>query len=182
MTASNRWLTPLASVEERLARARSMCRFGTYVLGAGGFEPMTADPQGKHWQSGKLGLDCSGFLFWCWGVSRVQRDEAGAKEHLNTTSLVQDARGKARRVELVEYPMPGDAVVYGWYKGKSGAKRVGHVGLVVGVGGGAGSIFERLRVIHCSAGNYRAFGYAVAETGGNVFNGGKDTVFVRPLP
>ncbi len=177
----SRWTTPLLRPEDAIKRARGMTRFGKYVLGAGGFHPAHHDPQAPHWKHGRVGLDCSGFLFWCWGVSRTQRGADGI-EHLNTDWLVQDARGERRRVELVDSPQPGDAVVFGGHRDRKGVRKVGHCGIVTGVTGGSGSIFAALRVIHCSSGNQRRFGYAIEETDGQVFNGGKDTVFVRPLP
>lgn len=188
MTASSRWLTPLASVEERLARAASVTGFGRYINGAGGFHPEMLDPQDSHWDPLKKhrgrGLDCSGFLFWCWGVARKQRLN-GKAEHMDTSWLVRDARGAQRRVMLVapESIQPGDGVVYGDWLDKRGKRREGHCGLVIAPPpGGLGSKFNRMRVVHCSLGNDRSFGYAIAETDGQAFNGGKDTVFVRPLP
>lgn len=176
-----RWTTNLNDPAEALARAKSMTRFGRYVLGAGGFHPNHADPQAPHHKHKTVGLDCSGFLFWCWGVSRKQQ-LAGKVEHLNTDWLVHDAHNAQARVELVAMPEPGDGVVFASFRDRKNSKVVGHCGIVVGVAGGSGSIFERLRVIHCSSGNFRRFGYAIAETDGQVFNGGKDTIFVRPLP
>lgn len=175
-----RWTTEPHDAKEALARAQSQTRFGKYVLGAGGFHPETSNPSSPHWQTGKVGCDCSGFVLWCWGVSRVQRAPDGT-DHINTDWLVADARGAQKRVMLVDLPSPGDAVVFGAHVGKDGQRKIGHTGIIVAASGGMGSIFERMRVIHCSAGNFRRFGYAIAETDGQAFNGGKDTIFVRPL-
>lgn len=174
------WKTNPLSPDEAVARARSMLGKGVYVLGAGGYDPSDDDPQGKHYESDRYGVDCSGFVNWCWGVSRVQRDEMRKIEYLNTTFMVNDARRAARRFVQVELPSPGDAVVYGWYKKKDGKQGIGHVGLVVSCEGGTRSIFERIRVIHCASPNQKRFGYAIAETNGGAWNSSKDSIFVRP--
>lgn len=161
-----------------VARARSMLGRGRYVLGAGGLLPSADDPQGAHWQTKAYGVDCSGFLLWCWGLSRAQRHD-GKVTHINTSWIVRDARGQSVAFERIDAPMPGAGVVFGWYTDRAGRKRIGHCGLVTGVEGGSRSIFERMRVIHASAGNQRRFGYAIAETSGDAFNGSHDTIFVR---
>lgn len=175
----SRFKTTPVSAEEALARARSMLGQGAYVLGAGGFDPSHDDPQSRHWQHDRFGVDCSGFVCWSWGVSRVQRDERRQFVYLNTTFMVQDARGSAKYFERVDVPAVGDGIVFPWRKGKDGKQKIGHVGIVSATNGGMRSIFERIRVIHASAGNQRRFGYAIAETDAGAWNHGKDTIFVR---
>ena len=61
--------------------------------------------------------------------------------------------------ESIEAAKPGALIIY-----PGGKKGVGHVGIVTQVLKGAA-----IKVLHCSAGNYRKLGDAIAETGPEVW-------------
>jgi len=143
--------------EEAVARAKSMIGASIrYRLRDhnGGSDPFSSDPA-SHWDGG-VTCDCSGFVAWCLGYDRYQPKEfPGGWINTNSmiaSSLIGDGTwfGHPRPTLL-----PGDLIVYG-SRVVDGKRRVGHVGIITGL--------DPMRATHCSAGNDRKFGYAVAET------------------
>lgn len=134
-----------------------------YGLGKGGMFPERAYP----WDDEHL-LDCSGFVSWV--LERSRKNSSPRYLDFNggwfeTTAMFKDA------TEWNDYfaevasrdARPGDLLLYGDRsltdaKGNS-VKRQGHVGIVSEVDDGP------LKVVHCSRGNERKFGDAIAETG-----------------
>lgn len=149
---------------EVLARARHAAAVSQakYGLGKGGFSP--ADPLPEN-RTTKL-LDCSGFYAWCLGVSRWLQHEHIV--WIETTNLVRNAKSGKGPFQLAETPRPGDGIVYGDASGKQG-----HVGVVSEVVEG-----KATKVIHCSTGNQRAFGKAIAETDAGIFHR-NNAIYVR---
>jgi hypothetical protein len=162
-----RWTTEIHNEAAAVARAKLHVGRLKYVLGLGGRYPQAETPETKN---GKTGCDCSGFVAWCFGYDRYQ-------EHfpfggwINTDAMIFAARRGGEWFDETELPHVGSLVVFpGIDLNKDGAReRVGHVGVVSAIEGGSGSIWERMKVIHCSSGNQKRFGYAVAETNGGVF-------------
>lgn len=168
----------------RRARAAMAFRYrGDYIkyrLGAGGMLPGNESPasiiEGSAW------CDCSGFVSWCFSISRRREgyNKAGSVEgYINTDAMVEDAfgiKGKTPASEVferVEVPKEGDAVVY---RGRfAGNKRVavGHTGIVSFVpedfNPKVAADWERLKVVHCNAATSRAGSGAIAETAGGLF-------------
>ncbi len=163
--------------ENTLARARSACgKHITYRLGCGGENPLVALPCDVENR-----CDCSGFALWALGVSRTVRlghpwrdlfpPIAGQPYGIDTSRIVHAAHfGKAFRV--VPVPAPGDLLVYPDVH----AVRQGHVGIIGRVEEGT-----PVTVIHCSAGNMRALGDAIAETAVEPFWRTRGAIYVRPL-
>lgn len=150
---------------EVLARARHAAAVSQtrYALGAGGRKPKAPLPEDDR------GLDCSGFYAWCLGVDRYYNmDDDPEKEWIETTAIVRSARSGVGPFELVENPRPGDGIVWGDSRGKQG-----HVGIVSEVVEG-----KATKVIHCSTGNQRAFGKAIAETDAGIFHR-NNAIYVR---
>ena len=156
------------TVRELLARAAlyvgdKRCR---YRLGGG--SPWTAPVP---WDEGG-GCDCSGFACWSLGLARHQPSlvflRAVTGGWLSTDGIWWDAvLERTGFFERQDGPEVGGIVVYpsariGGLNGIKGLPTVGHVGIVSAVAGG-------VRVIHCSAGNYRRTGAAIDETDGAVF-------------
>lgn len=131
-----------------------------YQLGQGGRDPRSASPGDA--------CDCSGFVAWCLGVDRylpnagIPHMQDGA--WWECTAVWRDARSPYGVVAEVDWDMasPGDVVVYP----DRGSKQ-GHIGIVAEVG-----IDGPTSVIHCSLGNDKQLGHAVAETAPTVFKHG----------
>ena len=141
------------SLRDIVRRARSVCREGKYQLGLGGRDPNAQTP----FQSGFS--DCSGFVAWCIGLDRYQPERIDGG-WIETTAVAHDAAFTQRMFEMVKRAEPGDIIVYPDRDG-----RQGHVGIV----SEAAENGSASQVIHCSMGNYRTLGVAVAETGPDVF-------------
>lgn len=145
-------LIPAAGNEQTLARARSAIgRRTEYVLGKGGMNP-TGALDAK--------CDCSGFVAWAIGIPRQLPPQKGG--WLDTDAYFAGG-GSVFPNLLSRVPSgqasPGDICVYPDYRDANGIGRQGHMGIVSAVdASGAPS-----RVIHCSAGNWKA-GDAVQET------------------
>ena len=148
---------------EAIARARSAIgHHCVYALGKGGMHPASPTP----WPAGlpNLGCDCSGFVAWCLGVSRML-----TKDHphypfggwFETSALARDARSPFGFVAEVPWAeaLPGDILVWG-----DGNGHQGHVGLVSEVDADGPA-----KVVHCSSGNWRRAGDAVQETDVDIF-------------
>ena len=120
-----------------------------YVLGKGGMQPEAEFP----WRmvDGSPACDCSGFAMWCLKLSRLQE-----AVWYDTTRIESDAKsvgGLFVKVPLRE-AKPGDLIVYG--DPPEGGQ--GHVGVIIKCGE-----FGPLTAIHCSKGNMRRVGDAIAE-------------------
>jgi hypothetical protein len=148
------------TAQELVERAKSVVgKPIKYNLGCGGMHPTAPSPEGLG-----ANLDCSGFCCWTIGISRYDGDI-----WFNTDSILNYAKNNLKGFHEIKDPTVGSMVIYPSAKGK---RSYGHMGIVTGVEDGKLS-----RVIHCSAGNYGRFGYAVAETGAAVFNK-PETIFV----
>lgn len=141
------------TLDSIVRRARSVCGEGKYVLGKGGRVPSADNP----FDRGEC--DCSGFVSWCIGLDRYQRN-AIAGDWIETTAIVKDASYERKLFAAMNERKPGYLIVYGDKNG-----RQGHVGIISEVD----SHGRVTKVIHCSSGNYRTKGVAVAETDPNVF-------------
>jgi len=132
-----------------------------YGLGAGGFQPDAQWPWNSEGQ-----LDCSGFLAWCLGTSRYlhhpwYRNVNGG--WLETSAIVRDCGTRFGLFDRVPWSQArtADLLVYG-----DSGEHQGHVGIISEVDAAAeGAEAAPSKVIHCSAGNFREGGDAIAETG-----------------
>lgn len=153
-------MTPAAAI----ARARSAIGHRTaYRLGKGGMNPSSPVP----WDASG-GCDCSGFIAWVLGISRLSDTPWYKKFNggwIETTAIVRDARTPFGFFDEVpwEEARPGMIVVYGDDNGHQG-----HVGMVTRFKRGGGPH----RVIHCSSGNYKRTGDAIQETEPTAFTRG----------
>lgn len=146
---------------EVLTRARSAIGKGCiYRLGKGGFAPGSTTP----YLTIGTGCDCSGFAAWCNKVSRLLTNVPhyeGFGNWFETSALVRDARSSFGFVTEVPWhaARPGMLLVWGDHDGHQG-----HVGICSEVGADGPT-----KAIHCSTGNLRAFGDAIAETSADLF-------------
>lgn len=152
------------TVDEVLRRARSQLgRRIRYELGSGGITPSAPGPEGPDGA-----CDCSGFVAWCLGVGRriiARFPDWPYGEWLNTETIVRCALDPAcAYFDRLDEPRVGALIVYPWR-----GRRPGHVGIV--------SAVSPVRVIHCSAGNYRKTGSAVAETDAALFFGRPNWIY-----
>lgn len=118
-----------------LTRARTFLGLpSTYVLGAGGRDPMTPTP--FTWRDGRRGADCIGFALWCRGIDRYQPGKFSYYDGwMNTDSILEDARHKVGggHWRLLDRPTPGCLVIYPSLYRKGKITRMGHVGVVTAV-------------------------------------------------
>jgi hypothetical protein len=146
-------------VSTLLKRARSASKAAVrYRLGEGGFHHDAPGPA----RNG--GCDCSGFVCWALGLSRITRHPlyiAFNGGWINTDSIVHDASRRTGFFERLDVPVPGCVIVY---PKKGSGKPYGHIGIVTSIVDGAVA-----KVIHCSATNFRTTKDAIQETGPKVF-------------
>lgn len=121
-----------------------------YKLGKGGVKPelSTPAPQGQ--------CDCSGYVAWCLGISRVMKDpfyKAANDGWFETTAIYKDILSSAGIFAEVSAPVPGCIAVYGDHGGNQG-----HIGIVTQVKNN-----KVQRVIHCSSSAWKNTGDAIAE-------------------
>ena len=156
------------SVARVLERARQILgKKIKYDLGAGGMLPTMASPANL-----KNACDCSGFVSWCFGMSRKTEHPLYVKFNggwINTDAMVHDAKKQTGFFRQLSSPKVGCIVVF---PGPP-LRRIGHVGLVTEVDD-TGTVATE--VIHCSSGNFRNFGDAIRETSLGVFQK-PDTIF-----
>src|SRR5687767_609431 len=135
-----------------------------YWLGAGGFDPNAPTPGSKS--------DCSGYVCWMLGRSRVTTNPLYMKFNggwVNTDGMIHDAKSCLGFFTQIPEPKVGCLLVYGGAASKA-PRKIGHVGIVTAVGGVEHDYTgDVLRVRHCSMGNYRRTGDAIQETGPEVF-------------
>jgi hypothetical protein len=160
----------------RVNRARSAVGVGVrYKLGRGGFHPAAPAPDcdrvGSVWVR-RFEADCSGFVAWCLVMRRDQINAGKWWSRLlpwiETTMVHRDATGPQRVFVTIHEPVPGCLVVYG-----DVGRSQGHIGIVSQVYEGTGKI----KVIDCSAGQFRATGDAIREHSGDFFLRHPGTVF-----
>lgn len=148
--------------EYAVGRARSAAGHGClYGLGCGGMHPENGFP----WNM-DMHCDCSGFVSWALGVSRL----VGPKHPLygvfpgawlETSAIHADASAASPGAFLSipwEQARPSDLIVYPDYK-EAQQRHQGHVGMVATVDD-AGP----LSIVHCSMGNWHEHGDAIVET------------------
>lgn len=165
------------TTQELIDRARSVvgqpCK---YKLGEGGRLWHAETP----WNPHTLGCDCSGFVAWSLGMDRHTPDTFYKKWNggwIETSAVVRDALehdgvGFFDRIEVAE---PGAVLVYPDRKVK-GKVRQGHIGIVIEP---PTPTFGLFNVVHCSAGNFRRLGNAIAETDDALWRKNPGTVIAR---
>lgn len=146
--------------DQVISRARSQIGQGTiYALGKGGMLAGQERAANTHGQ-----CDCSGFVAWCLGVSRQTSNPWYRSINggwFETTAVFKDCGTPFGFVDGVPWSQAqlGMLVVWGDHDGHQG-----HIGVVSEVDSAGPA-----KVIHCSSGNYKALGDAVAETDSGVF-------------
>jgi hypothetical protein len=109
--------------------------------------------------------DCSGFVAWCLGYDRYQPDLFSTYGGwVSVDSAIIDARTSRQWFDLTEKPQAGDLIAYPSIDvNHDGSRdRVGHIGMVVETAGA----MRLMQVAHCSKGNDRRIGRAIAATDG----------------
>ncbi len=151
---------------EVILRALGACGMGDYSLGAGDYYPEDPDDP---FADGYL-CDCSGFAAFAYRYRRKQPGYADGWGWVNTDSMICDALTRQEWWRVTRVPQPGDLVVYGArYKRRLLTKkmyrsRIGHVGVLVDVPTDKPWNWKNIKAAHCSAGNERRFGHAIAVT------------------
>lgn len=147
--------------EQVVTRARAACgKNMQYVLGHGGMYPENDQPSKP-----EIGCDCSGMALWAVGTSRYHPEDPWFKATrggwIDTTTIVLDCQTSYGLFSAVDWAeaKPGDLLVYG-----DTPKGQGHVGVVTEVDESG-----PVRVVHCSKGNAKTLGDAIAETDVKVF-------------
>ena len=146
-----------ASIEQSLQRARTGLEATiTYVLGQGGFDPTKMLTQK---------CDCSGFVAWAIGIPR--EFPPGSSRWLDTDAYWN---GGGAAAHAAGFPLlrniapadaePGDIIVY-----PDQGSSQGHMGMISGV-----DQQGKLKVIHCSKGNFTNFHDATRETNSHVWD------------
>lgn len=139
------------AMKAKLARARSAVDQGiTYKLGKGGVFPNAKLPSNPFKQ-----CDCSGFVAWVLGISRVPKPSR--RWWIETTNIYRDAIGPQTVFARIPEPVPGCVVVFPDREGHEG-----HVGIVSqsyplrvvdcgspGITERGGGYFERNHAIYC---------------------------------
>lgn len=156
-------VTQLADVATRAETALRLAaqRNVIYKLGCGGFDPDAPTP----WSFAAT-LDCSGFAAWCMGLPRHYPPMPDG-DWIETSQIYRDATRKQVIFEKLDAPEVGALLVWP-DRVIDRAVRQGHVGVVVALDSDADGP-NVARVIHCSSGNYRATGSAIAATSADVF-------------
>ena len=151
-------------LKKRVARAHKAVGLRVaYKLGKGGFFPWDDKPT----RNGQC--DCSGFVAWVLGVSRVPK--LTRLWWIETTRIHSDATKKQKVFVQIPKPVPGCLVVYPDYV-LDGKHKEGHVAIVSDVNPIGG-----IEIIDCSIGNYKATGEAIYKRDGAFFLRNKKTIF-----
>ena len=136
-----------------------------YRLGYGGKDPLRPHPGESSYGNRTWTCDCSGFVAWCLGTPRHNKDFPHWGGSISTDSIVEASDSKTGWFSRPETPNPGDLVVYPGRYLLGVRVGVGHVGLIVAVDPGfvsLGSTPQSLRVVHCSMGHQKSKGFAIA--------------------
>ncbi len=154
---------------ELLARARyASGKKIEYKLGKGGMKPKADLPD-----AGSGQCDCSGYVAWCLGISRMTDNPFYQNANggwIETTAVHKDILSNTGLFTQCE-AQPGCIVVYGDSNGGQG-----HIGLVTSVTITDGKKVAS-KVIHCSSGNWKRNGDAILETVATVFTGNASSVY-----
>lgn len=149
-----------------------------YVLGAGGKDPDAVTPATTITKNKlqRTGCDCMGFVAWCLGFARFQRNYPYYGGWINTDSMLGRWNGTSYTpaigwFNLVEKPEAGDLLVYpGIDLDRDGVRdRVGHVALITNASNYDGT-YKSLSVIHCSSSHYKKTGDAIGESDGSLWD------------
>lgn len=151
----------MMTATELIARARAQIGQHTvYRLGGGKGTPTGEDPRDE---AGSC--DCSAFACWVLGLQKHQEQFAWLRRlnggWFNTDGIWWDAnRESTGYFNALSAPQLGAVIVYPSRRvSATTGPAIGHVGIVSDVRG-----TNVRRVIHCSSGNYRRDGDAIAET------------------
>lgn len=162
-----------------LERARAAKGQGIlYRLGKGGYDPKAALPGARMVELVPpriiRGLDCSGFVAWCCGISRDPRRNkknpalsgmpiATWPRWVESTNIWADVTGE--QIAWINVPFdqlqPGDVLVYPDFKNALGQHREGHVAIVADP--------VRRTIVDCSSSQSKALGQAITERDGSFF-------------
>jgi cell wall-associated NlpC family hydrolase len=148
--------TPVLGRADVIARATSAADTETPYVSPGKSPPL----QAARWPDSWTGIDCSGFVAWCFRMSRRVTHPLYVKTNggwFETTALHRDGMDVSGLFRPLERARPGSLLVYPDRDGKDG-----HVGLVMEADGPG--IAGVRAIVHCSAGNHRRTGRAIRTT------------------
>jgi hypothetical protein len=157
----------LPPLRKALLRARSLVGQGRYIIGAGGRDAAASCPDGT--VRGRRGCDYAGFLAWCMGYDRYQRDFTRGSDWVNADSMICEAETAGTWFQPLAAPELGAIVAYPSIAlDHDGHRdRVGHAALVVELPepwSSTDAAWTSLRIIHCSPAIQRRLGHAIDET------------------
>ena len=113
--------------EEAIDIAKSLVGLrSSYHLGAGG-----DNPNHNNCLSPQAQCDCSGFVCFCLGLDRYQRDlykKLGG--YLSTAAMVSDANTYQILFRRTAEPKPGDLIIYPSLYNHGRRMHIGHVGIL----------------------------------------------------
>lgn len=172
------------TVERVIERGKKQIGKTAYKLGEGGRDPSKPYCGTKRNADGKYLCDCSGFTAFSFEHDRYQPNWPYENKWLSTTTIHTDARTGQLWHQKLSEPRVGALIVYPSVT-SDGRRRIGHIGIIVGLGTYATQGIKGLDVMHCSAKyNGVCITKATAWHGKGVFNGKKNdnwaSLFVWP--
>lgn len=144
-------LKALAAIRAKAYKSCNLDNDIDYKLGKGGYFPNDVKP------SRTKSCDCSGFVSWCIGLSRVPKPSRNW--WLETTNIYENAMNRDGKPDVftrIATPVPGCIVVYGDNNGHEG-----HIGIVYDCQVDSKNKVTKLHVIDCSSGGSRKLGKAI---------------------
>lgn len=141
-----------------LARAKSQIGTCVYKLGKGGRDPSSKYCGVKN-ERGIRECDCSGFTSYALGHDRYQSNGPGPEDDVwhNTNYIFSQAMKGTQSLKTqykkLDKPMVGALIVFpgATVNRERVYKRIGHIGIIVGLGTYATQGIKGLEVIHCSS-------------------------------
>ncbi|TGD96781.1 CHAP domain-containing protein [Methylobacterium nonmethylotrophicum] len=139
---------------------------------------VTPSLSANKWPSSEVSIDCSGFVAWCFRVSRKVDHPLYKKVNggwFETTGIHADVGSSVGYFSQISKPKVGCILVYPDYKGSDGKVHDGHMGIVLEVDDSKTGIAAVTSIVHCSVSNDRT-GSAIQATGPAIWLNRKESL------